>query len=477
MQKFTIRLCHLVLAAAALALALGPYTAAAAAQTELYSELPTIIDAAGIPGVSIAVVKGGDITAGSFGVREHGTNDAITNTTAFEAASLTKPVFAYAVLRLVDRGQLDLDRPLTDYVAFPDVEGDDRVNDVTARIVLSHTTGFPNWSRSNPLTIGPDPGTTFGYSGEGFVFLQKAVEAITGQTGAEFVSAELLEPLGMTSSYLVWDDVETARTAVGHDFIGTPQDKWQPDAFNAASSLHTTATDYARFLAEVMEPTLVSSALVEEMLTPESNVTGGVFWGLGWGLEQSDTGSEIRFWHWGNNGWFKCFTLASPETGTGLIFFTNSENGLSITNHVVERVFSGTHPALEWKQFTAYDAPAFAIERALAVAGIDGGADGVRSEHTRLLETYRPADFEENMMNNLGYRLMRMEAAEAGVEVFRLNAQAYPESWNVFDSLGEGLAQLGDTTAAIASYERSLELNPENTNGRNVLDALRGVNR
>jgi len=477
MRNTTIPLRCLALVAVVVALGLTPRSAAAAAQTDLFSELPTIIDAAGIPGVSIAVVDRGNITAGSFGVCELGTDDAVADTTVFEAASLTKPVFAYAVLRLVDRGELDLDLPLTRYVDFPDVEGDERVNDITARIVLSHTTGFPNWSRDNPLTIGPDPGTTFGYSGEGFVFLQKVVEQITGQTGDAFVTTELLRPLGMTSSYLVWDDSFASRTALGHDFVGTVKDKWKPDAFNAASSLHTTATDYARFLAEIMAPTLVDPSLVALMLGPESEVVEGVFWGLGWGLEQSEPGAEVRFWHWGNNGYFKCFTLASPETGTGLIFFTNSENGLSITNHVVDRVFGGSHPALDWKQFTAYDAPAFAIEHALATAGIDAGAEGVRAEHARLLATYQPADFEENMMNGLGYRLMGMEAVEAGVAVFRLNARTYPESWNVFDSLGEGLAQLGDTTAAIASYEKSLELNPENTNGVTMLDALRGQSR
>jgi tetratricopeptide (TPR) repeat protein len=213
------------------------------------------------------------------------------------------------------------------------------------------------------------------------------------------------------------------------------------------------------------------------MLAPGSDVADGVFWGLGWGLERYGPGDEILFWHWGNNGWFKCFTIADPASDTGLIFFTNSENGLSVADHIVRSVFPGDHPSIEWQDFTAYDSPAFVIERALATAGIEHGADGINAEHARLLEVYASDDFEENMMNNLGYRLMRMDAVEAGVAVFRLNAQAYPDSWNVFDSLGEGLAQLGDTAAAIASYEKSLELNPGNTNGETVLRALRGQSR
>ena len=228
---------YLALLAAVLVLGLAPRASAAADTGDLFNELPAVIDAAGIPGLSIAVVQHGDITARSFGVCERGENRAVVDTTAFEAASLTKPVFAYGVLRLVERGELDLDRPLTSYVDFPDIEGDERLHTITARIVLSHTTGFPNWRRNRPLTIGADPGTEFGYSGEGFLFLQKAVEQITGKSGEAFLTTEVLRPLGMTSSFLVWNDSLESRTAVGHDFLGGVRPKYKPEEFNAASSL------------------------------------------------------------------------------------------------------------------------------------------------------------------------------------------------------------------------------------------------
>lgn len=438
--------------------------------------MPSVLEQAGIPGMAIAVVEAGKsprVTA--FGVRRNPGGPPVGTETLFEAASLTKPLFSYGVLRLVERGGLDLDRPLTDYLDFPDVEGDERVNRITARIVLSHTTGFPNWRRNRPLSIGPDPGTQFGYSGEGFVFLQKVVEKITGQPLGEFLGKQVLEPLGMTSSYLKWSDDLVSRTANGHDFVGATKPKWKPAEANAASTLHTTAGDYARFLAEMMNPTLVEARLVEEMLTPQSNAADAVFWGLGWGLEDSrldDGSTERMFWHWGSNGYFKCFTLSSPQRGLGLVFFTNSENGLSITTHVVERIFGSEHPALTWRAWTEYDSPAFRIQRALAAAGIERGGEGVRNDYEKLLKTYALDSFEESMMNRLGYSLLDMQARDAAVEIFRLNTTLYPESWNAYDSLGEGLAVLGKTDEAISSYQKSLDLNPENANGRQMLRKL-----
>jgi len=447
------------------------------ASSELFAELPAIINEAGIPGLTIAVIEPGEAVAvRAFGHRDSAGQYPVEPETIFEAASLTKPVFTYGLLRLVERGDLDLDAPLTSYVDFPDIENDERVHKITARIVLTHTSGFPNWRGENPLTIGTDPGTEFRYSGEAFVFLARAVGEITGQPLDAFLGAEVLDPLGMTSSYLVWDDSLAQRTATGHDFVGSERPKWKPDEAGPAGTLHTTAGDYARFLAEILNPTLVDRALVEEMLRPQSAVADGVFWGLGWGLEEwsaSGTATEFLLWHDGDNGWFKCYAMASPSRGLGLVFFTNSQNGHSVTEHIVGRVFGGTHPALAWNQYAAFDSPVFRIQRALALAGLVSGAEGIRREHATLLATYAPEDFEEAMMNRLGYRLMGMNATAAAVEVFRLNAETYPESWNTYDSLGEGLAALGDTSAAVQNYEKSLELHPDNTNATEVLEKLR----
>src|SRR4030095_1153264 len=123
----------------------------------------------------------------AFGVKNASTREPVDDNTVFEAASLSKPVMAYAALKLVDAGKLDLDKPLAQYLEKPYLEGDDRLNLITARRVLTHTTGFPNWrQQGQPLKIVFPPGERFSYSGEGFVYLQKVIERLTGQAFDDF---------------------------------------------------------------------------------------------------------------------------------------------------------------------------------------------------------------------------------------------------------------------------------------------------
>src|SRR5215471_4940680 len=155
-----------------------------------------------VPGLSIALFRDRRrYWVHSFGVRDAKSGQPVTEETIFEAASLSKPVFAYGVLKLVDRGKLDLDIPLSRYMPQLYVEGDRRIDKITARIVLSHRTGFPNWrGAGHPLEIYFTPGERFSYSGEGFVYLQKVVEAITGKPLNEYMSEAVFRPLGMASS-------------------------------------------------------------------------------------------------------------------------------------------------------------------------------------------------------------------------------------------------------------------------------------
>ena len=129
-----------------------------------------------VPGVSIALIQHGKtIWVHGFGVKEAGTSQPVTGETVFEAASLSKPVFAYGVLKLVDQGKLRLDVPLTIYLPKPYIPGDQRLAKITARIVLSHRTGFPNWRDGDSLPLYFTPGERFSYSGEGYIYLQRVV--------------------------------------------------------------------------------------------------------------------------------------------------------------------------------------------------------------------------------------------------------------------------------------------------------------
>ena len=180
----------------------------------LEKDIPILMQKADVPGLSAALIRKGKVVwTHSFGVKNVNTKELVTNTTIFEAASLTKATVAYAVLKLVDQGKLDLDVPLNKYLGNNyDVGDDPRLDKITARRVLSHTSGFPNWrSRgAEKLPINFEPGEKFSYSGEGFVYLSKAVEKITGQAFGDFLQKMVLDPLDMRNSAYGWREIGRA---------------------------------------------------------------------------------------------------------------------------------------------------------------------------------------------------------------------------------------------------------------------------
>ncbi|HYO90986.1 MAG TPA: serine hydrolase domain-containing protein, partial [Pyrinomonadaceae bacterium] len=149
----------------------------------LHSVITQLMKEGDVPGLSVLLIRDGKVFwQQAFGVKNADTKEPVNDTTVFEAASLSKPVFAYAVLKFADSGKLDLDTPLVKYLPGAYVEDDARLNQITARMVLSHRTGFPNWRpRGGALKIHFTPGEKFSYSGEGFVYLQKVIEHMTGQ--------------------------------------------------------------------------------------------------------------------------------------------------------------------------------------------------------------------------------------------------------------------------------------------------------
>jgi CubicO group peptidase (beta-lactamase class C family) len=325
----------------------------------LEQTVPELMRKNSVPGLSLALIRNGKIYwVKSFGVKDG--DVPVTNETIFEAASLSKVVFAYAVLKLVDQGKIDLDAPLQRYLNGPYIEGDPRIDKITARMVLSHRTGFPNWRPKEGLAIHFEPGDHFSYSGEGFVFLAKAVERITGQNVNEFMRQTVFTPLGMSSSSYVWREDYDARTAIGHDKDGGAQEKWKPKEANPASSLQTTALDYARFMTALLDGKGLRPETLKQMETPQTAVqqkctvncfaagplSKSVFWGLGVGLEKTSIGPA--FWHWGDNGAFKAYMVGFPRRKSGLVMFTNSENGLGIADAVVKAAFGADQPSLQW---------------------------------------------------------------------------------------------------------------------------------
>jgi CubicO group peptidase (beta-lactamase class C family) len=457
-----------------------------AAVSRLEQTIPHLMTEADIPGLSIAVIRDSKViwTRG-FGVTNSETKARVNDNTVFEAASLTKPVFAYAVLKLVDNGKLDLDTPLVKYLPGRyDVGDDPRLDQITARRVLSHTTGFPNWRPRGDKTLKMyfSPGLRFSYSGEGFVYLSKVVEQITGESQQAFIKRTVFDPLDMKSSELVWRNEYESLKTFTHDWVGGVSGRGKPDKPNAAASLHTTANDYAKFVIAMLKGTGLKPATARLMLTPQASVTlAGAFnlnapdaklsptvsWGLGWGLEQTQDGTA--FWHWGDNGDTKAFVLAVPKQKTGLVMFANSANGLSIINELVESVMGNDHPSLAWLNLERYNSQ----PRLMLKAIVKSDAETVLTDYRgHRAQAENKLSLTENEMNRLGYQLLRLKRIKDAIAVFTQNTVDFPQAFNTWDSLAEGYMIDGDKESAIKYYKKSLELNPDNTNAAQKLKEL-----
>ena len=300
--------------------------------------------------------------------------------TVFDAASLSEPVFAHAVLQLADQGLLSLEAPLTAYLPGY-IPADERASLVTAKHILSHSAGFPNWRNDDlPLKTYFAPSERFSYSGEGFLYLQKAVEAITGERLHTLAERLVLASFGMTRSSFVWDWRFDPNRACPHDDFGRPAVGWKPGEGNAAATLQTTAADYARFLVRVLDGSRLRPETAELWLRPHvevrhtrpqcldsvvEDVATGVAWGLGWGLEPA----EKTFFHWGNNGAFKAFTVGSVQSRYALVFFMNGASGLSLMPEIVSALMPGDRPSLAWLDYGRHDAPVRRLLRAARTRG------------------------------------------------------------------------------------------------------------
>ena len=370
--------------------------AAAPLSKEFLSRLPNLMEWAGVPGIQIGVVEQGRLSwKGEFGLKNAETKEPVTAQTIFPAASLSKPVFAYAVLKLYDEGLIDLNRPLIDYLPIEYVPDDPRGKTINARQVLSHSSGLQNWrfQATDKLQLSFAPGTGFSYSGEGFFYLQRVVEKITGLGLQQFMSERIFEPLGMRQSSYIWRPEYEKTLTAGHTNRGQvrpgfgaemipkmvdlankwnkPLETWKYEdleralplmdpkmpvfpnfmAMNAAASLQTTVTDYARFLGLLLGPApsanlKLKTETVAEMLKPQIRINNVLSWGLGVGLENMD--GRKYFWHWGDNGNYKAFVIGERAKNSGTVVFTNGRNGHKIWERVVKEVTKKDFASFLW---------------------------------------------------------------------------------------------------------------------------------
>lgn len=462
-----------------IALQSGPAQTAAPLKTDVAKEklvaelertIPDLMKKASIPGLTIAVVRDGKLlwTKG-FGVKSTKTNEPVTEDTIFEAASLTKPFFAYAAMKMVETGEISLDRPLIEYVPRDTLEKryiehsldlggfrGDWFRKITARMVLSHSSGLPHGDPRTPLPIFFEPGTRYRYSADGYMYLQRVMEHLKGKPLEVIMKEMVINPLGMAASSLVWQERYEKEAAVGHDVLGETDGKFRKRTqAHAGATLYTTAKDYAKFVIAMMNDIGLKPETIEEMLNPQIDVSKDLCWGIGFGLERTPNGDT--FWQWGDYGIFRNYIVGYKKQKIGLIYLTNSFNGLSIGQHLVKAAIGGgEEPAITYLDYDQYDSPGTRFLQAV----LEKGGEEASRIFPEFRKTY-PEKFNEAAVNRAGYQLMSVRRFKEAVAVLKLNVDAYPESANVYDSLAEAYLNNGDKALAITYYKKALEAIPK----------------
>lgn len=323
--------------------------------------IPPLMTEFKVPGLSAAIIREGKLIWNkAFGVKSNASKEPVDIETNFEAASVSKTVFAYAVMKLCEKRTLALDEPLTRYLPKPFLEGDPRLDLITARLVLSHQTGFQNWrTPEDPLKINFTPGTDFMYSGEGYNYLQSVVTQLTGKVNpnecgsyeadlkvcatdiGEYMVNNVLIPHGMTSSGYVWNEKLGKNEAIPHSLEGKSLPIAHPNAIDmaryaSAGGLKTTAKDFSKFIIGLFtpkenDPYLLNKKSLDEMFRPQvklredQKIDGANSWALGWAVQERKNGNVVL--HSGGQSGFKSLMMVSIERKSGFVMLTNGDSG------------------------------------------------------------------------------------------------------------------------------------------------------
>jgi CubicO group peptidase (beta-lactamase class C family) len=338
------------------------------------AEFAARVEAADVPGAVVALARGrGPVSVFVAGVRDRKTRVPVDEQTVFQAASLSKPLFAYAVLHLSTQGGFDLDLPIVPLAAAGVSAGfadDPRLNRVTARHVLSHTSGLPHRRGDTPPRPRFEPGSAFSYSTIGYGALQAAVERTTGEPIETIIAHHVFGPLGMASS--TFEPRFASRLATPH--VGGEPHPGLDTPAHAGYTLRTTAADYARFVRASLDGLGLSECDAASWLEPRAplpydtadqgdgppvTIDPQLGWGLGWGVEPA----ARSVFQWGKDVGRRAFAIGHRDLGARAVLLTNGDGGLRLVDAVVRAAMPSPGEAASWVGRITGEATAFELPR------------------------------------------------------------------------------------------------------------------
>jgi CubicO group peptidase (beta-lactamase class C family) len=356
----------------------------------LDSKIQSLMKAANVQGLAITVFNNNEpVYKKTFGYNRLDTKEPIKSNSNIYGASLSKVVFAVLVMKLVEEGVINLDKPLQDYLPKPiyeytptkkwhdnyrDLKNDSLYKQITARMCLDHTTGFHNWRWYEPdqkLRVNFKPGTKYSYSGEGLVYLQVVLEKMLGKSLEELMQEKIFNPLGMTMSSYTWQPKFEKDYSFGHKTNGELYEKDKDNEARSASTLETTLDDYTQFTKAVLKKSVLAPSTTKEMFTPQIKIRSvqqfgplsmrdsttndaiKLSYGLGWVLLQSPYGTGA--FKEGHGDGFQHYSIIFPEQGTGIIIMSNSDNAESIFKELLETAIGDTFTPWYWENYIPYN--------------------------------------------------------------------------------------------------------------------------
>jgi len=453
-----------------------------------------------IPGLSVAVIDNYQVVwAKGFGVTAPGGSEPVTPTTLFQAGSISKPVAAVGAMWLVERGKLSLDEDVNKKLKTWKIPENEftREQKVTLRRLMSHSAGltvhgFPGYAvnepvpalvqifngekpaNTAPIRVDFVPGSKMRYSGGGVTIEQQLMMDVTGKPFPQFMHDTVLSKIGMNDSTYEQPlpAARAAHAATGsHAGGGEVKGRWHIYPEMAAAGLWTTPTDLAKFAIEIALSKqgkanhVLSLKSAQDMLTPQIAAEGGgQHVGLAFFLDDKNPG---EFGHDGADEGFQANLLMLGDSGKGLAIMGNSDSFFYIAPHLLRAVAR----AYDWKYVPDPVPAAHALVLIENVQGSEAAINFYKALKQGADPEYK---VDETSLNTMGYHLLAQKRINEAIRVFQLNVQEYPQGWNCYDSLGEAYMNAGQKDLAIQNYEKSLALNPDNNNGKEMLKKLRG---
>jgi len=344
---------------------------------------------ANVSGVAISVFNDNEpVYSKTFGLANVQKEIPLTPNTEMYGASLSKMVFAYIVMQFVQDKIIDLDKPLVEYLPKPlpdytfenkykgyqDIKDDERYKKITARMCLTHTTGFPNWRWFEPdqkLKIKFDPGTRYSYSGEGLYLLQFVLEQVTGKNLETIAQEKVFQPQGMKGTSYIWQNNFENNICYGHNSKGETYPVSKRKQPNAAGSMTTTLDDFTKFYTAFINHKNLTKKSFDEMTSTQvrirskaqfgplaivdstGNETIQLGYGLGVGVFHTPYGRAF-FKEGHDDGWGH-YTVCYPEKKIAVLIMTNNDNGESIFKELLEYAIGDIYTPWQWENYIPYD--------------------------------------------------------------------------------------------------------------------------